>query len=219
MKEIVIGTGNPAKKKAVQSALAPLGILVKGSDDLGLALDITEDGSTAQENARKKSLAYARAAGQPVLSIDNALYLEGLPADEQPGINTRRVPGHAGRASDEELLAHYAQKIGELGGRIDGYWEYAVCLATPDGRVFETTFLVYRKFVSQPGPNRVAGYPLESIQIEPESGKYIADMPEAEQDAFWQKGIGKQLCDFVAEAGKALAEQRLTPLSAYPRQR
>jgi inosine/xanthosine triphosphate pyrophosphatase family protein len=74
MQEIVIGTGNPAKKKAVQAALAPLGIAVLGTDDLNLVLDVLEDGATAQENARKKSLAYARALGRPGLH-DNALYM------------------------------------------------------------------------------------------------------------------------------------------------
>ena len=70
-----------------------------GTDNLGIVLEIEEDGTTAQENARKKSLLYARAVGQPVLSLDNALYLQGLSKDEQPGIHTRRIPGKAGRAT------------------------------------------------------------------------------------------------------------------------
>lgn len=75
MKELIIGTGNKAKKKAFRSVFAPLGITILGTDELGISLDIQEDGSTAQENARKKSLAYAQAVDRPVLSLDNALYL------------------------------------------------------------------------------------------------------------------------------------------------
>ncbi|MFZ0547962.1 MAG: non-canonical purine NTP pyrophosphatase, partial [Candidatus Promineifilaceae bacterium] len=78
MKEIVVGTGNPAKLQMVQSALIPLDIRVKGTKDIGLSLEVVEDGKTAEENARKKSTAYANAAGRPVLSIDNSLYLDGL---------------------------------------------------------------------------------------------------------------------------------------------
>ncbi|MFL5802701.1 MAG: hypothetical protein ACJ8CR_13285, partial [Roseiflexaceae bacterium] len=41
------------------------------------------------------------------------------------------------------------------------------------------------------------GYPLESLQIEPEGGKYISEMTSEEQDAFWQRIVGKELCLFV----------------------
>jgi inosine/xanthosine triphosphate pyrophosphatase family protein len=60
MKELIIGTGNAAEKKAIQSALTPLGITIKGTDDFGIVLEIEEDGTTAQENARKKSLLYCK---------------------------------------------------------------------------------------------------------------------------------------------------------------
>ncbi|SRR5258706_4407597 len=197
--ELIIGTGNAAKKKAIQSALTPLGITIKGTDDLGIALEIQEDGTTAQENARKKSLLYAQAVGQPVLSVDNALYLQGLTEDEQPGIHTRRIPGKAGRASDKDLLEFYARTIKALGGKIIGHWEYALCLADAEGRVFEKTFLSPRIFVSTPSAYLLPGYPLESIQIDPESGQYITEMTEEEQAAFWQKTIGQFLVDFVRE--------------------
>ena len=203
MKDLIIGTGNAAKKKAIQSVLTPLGITIKGTDDLGIALAIQEDGTTAQENARKKSLLYAQAVGQPVLSVDNALYLEGLPPDEQPGIHTRRVPGKTGRATDEDLLEFYARTIKALGGRINGHWEYALCLADAQGCVCEQSFFSPRIFVSEPSACLLPGYPLESLQLDPKSGKYIAEMPEEEQAAFWQKTIGQALVDFVQEAQRS----------------
>ena len=39
---------------------------------------VVEDGTTAQENARKKAIAYAKALGRLVLSMDNALYFDDL---------------------------------------------------------------------------------------------------------------------------------------------
>ena len=202
MKELIIGTSNAAKKKAIGSVLAPLGIIVKGTDDLAVSLHIAEDGETAQENARKKALAYAGAIGRPVFSIDNALYLQGLSDEEQPGIHTRRVPGKTGRATDEELLAFYSTKVEELGGKVNGHWEYALCMAEPGGQVMEKCFVSSRLFVSKPTAKMVPGYPLESIQIEPESGRYIAEMTDEEQAAFWQREIGKQIVEFVLEAYK-----------------
>ena len=200
MKELIVGTGNVAKKKALQSVFASLGVTIRGTDDLGISLDIQEDGATAQENSRKKALAYAQVAMQSVLSFDNALYLDGIAVSEQPGIHTRRIPGKADRATDEELLAFYAHTIKQVGGRINGQWEYAICLADAQARVKEKTFLTQRIFVAEPSMALIAGYPLASLQIDPESGKYIAEMMEEEQSAFWQNTIGKPLVDFVQEA-------------------
>lgn len=210
MKELIIGTGNKAKKKAFRSVFAPLGITILGTDELGISLDIQEDGSTAQENARKKSLAYAQAVDRPVLSLDNALYLQGLSEDEQPGIHTRRVPEKRGRATDEELLAFYAKTVQQLGGRIEGYWEYAICLADAQGRTLEKTFRTQRIFVAETSPVLLPGYPLESIQIDPVSGMYISEMTEEEQASFWQKTIGEPLVAFIREAEQSfLASESL----------
>lgn len=200
MHVIVLGTTNPAKKQLVQAALAPLDVVVRGTDDLGIAITVEEDGATAQENARKKSLAYARAAGRPVLSIDNALSFTGLPNEEQPGVNTRAVPGVTGRATNEELLRHYTDVIQRLGSSIDGHWEFAFCIADTSGSIVERTVLSARRFVSAPTSSRIPGFPLESIQIDPKTGRYIADMTSDEQDAFWQEIVGRELCDFVSEA-------------------
>ncbi len=199
MRELLIGTGNPAKLQAVQSALKPMEINVKGTQALELSLNIVEDGKTAQENARKKSIAYAKASGCPTLSIDNALFLDGLANAEQPGINTRKVAGVEGRATDRQLLDYYVGVIERLGGQTNGRWEYAVCIADNNGRIFEHTFTSPRYFVSKPSNQIIPGYPLESIQIDPTTGRYISEMTNDEQDAFWQQMIGRELCNFVAE--------------------
>jgi inosine/xanthosine triphosphate pyrophosphatase family protein len=208
MHELVIGTSNPAKKQMIRSALLPLGLAVRGVDDYGIALDIEEDGCSAQANARKKSLAYADALGRPVLSMDNALYLRGLADAEQPGIHTGRIGGRPRRATDQELLAHYAALIGRLGNRIDGHWEFAACFATEDGRIFEKTIISPRTFVSAPSQVMIPGYPLESLQIDHESGKYISEMTPAEQEEFWQRIVGKELCAFVQRVQTQLLKMK-----------
>jgi inosine/xanthosine triphosphate pyrophosphatase family protein len=197
MQELVIGTSNPAKKQMIRSALLPLGLVVRGTDDYGIALDVEEDGATAQANARKKSLAYVHALGRPVLSMDNALYLRGLADAEQPGIYTGRIGGRPRRATDAELLAHYAALIGRLGSRIDGHWEFAACFATDDGHIFEKTIISPRTFVGAPSRVMIPGYPLESLQLDTQSGKYISEMTAVEQEEFWQRIVGQELCAFV----------------------
>jgi XTP/dITP diphosphohydrolase len=197
MKEIIFGTTNEAKIKQVRGALSPAGISVEGIPDKESLPEVLEDGKTAVENARKKAMAYAKALNRIVFSMDNALYLEGLSDDKQPGLNVRRPNGITGRITDEEMITHYSKLIGSIGERVNGYWEYGFCIATPTGEYQEITIKAPRIYVSKPSPIIQIGYPLESLQIEPESGKYMSELTQEEQDAFWQKVIGKPLLDFI----------------------
>lgn len=197
MKQITFGTTNEAKIKQIKGALSPAGIVVNGVSDKSLLPEVVEDGKTANENARKKSLAYAKALNKTVFSMDNALYLDGLAPDEQPALNVRRIGGTTNRPSDQELLLYYAKLIEKMGGKVNGYWEFGICIANPQGEFKETIIKSERLFVSKPSKVIIEGYPLESIQIDQNSGKYISEMTQDEQDVFWQNAIGKPLLEFV----------------------
>lgn len=209
---LLIGTTNPARIAMLQDVFQPLDLHVAPALAPGLPEpEIEENGLTAAHNARRKSLAYAALVGQPVLSIDNALYLDGLPPAEQPGINTRSVPGVPGRATDEQLLTHYISVIERLGGLVDGHWDFAVCLAVPvhgrQPRIFETLIHSPRRFVAVPSARRMPGYPLESIQVDPQSGRYIAEMDAAERAGFWRRILGPSLHSFLAPHLSLLPER------------
>ncbi|MFA5838834.1 MAG: non-canonical purine NTP pyrophosphatase [Candidatus Paceibacterota bacterium] len=195
MKTLIIGTQNQAKVKQIAGALFELPIIVEG---LPYKIDdVEENGLTPQENARLKVKHYSERLNKIVLSMDNALYLEGLSNEEQPKMNVRRILGRKDRPTDDELLEHYISMIDKLGGKINGKWEFAICVADKGKILGETTIISPRVFVSKPSNNLVNGYPLESIQIDPETEIYISDMSQDEQNRFWQKVIGKQLCEFV----------------------
>lgn len=87
--ELIFGTTNPAKLAQIQSALHPLGITITGLPE---PIDVEESGQTALENARLKATAYATVTNQRVMATDNALYLDGLPNSQQPGLHVRRIP-------------------------------------------------------------------------------------------------------------------------------
>ncbi|OGZ03893.1 MAG: hypothetical protein A2648_00625 [Candidatus Lloydbacteria bacterium RIFCSPHIGHO2_01_FULL_41_20] len=198
MKTLTIGTTNPAKIAQIRDALSSVEVVIEGIVDKKVLPPVTEDGRTVQENARKKALTYARALGRIVLSMDNALFLDGLAPENQPGIHVRRIGGLEA-STDTELLEHGVALIGSLGGKTTGYWEYGICIANPEGQIWETTLKTPRVFTSKPSMKVVYGYPLESIQIDPETGMYISEMTAEEQAAFWQKTLGKPLATFVSE--------------------
>ena len=196
MQQIIVGTKNKAKLAQIKGALASLQLNIVGLSDNNLP-SIEEDGKTAQENAKKKALAYAKALGQPVLSMDNALYFEKLSDEKQPGINVRRIEGRNDRPTDNELLEYYSKLVEELGDNVNAHWDFAICFAYPDEKVHETTIVSPRIFTSKISSKVIEGYPLESIQIDSKTGKYISEMTQEEQDVFWQEVIGEKLCQFV----------------------
>ena len=195
MKELLFATSNQAKVKQLQGVLAPIGISVIGVEKSQLPV-VDEDGKTLQENARKKALAYAKAFNRTVLAMDNGLYFDDLLPEEQPATHVRRI-GHGTRdATDEEMLNYYADLVQRFGETIKGRWEFAICVATPAGELQETTVISPRIFTKKVSSQIVPGYPLESIQLDPDSGRYISEMSKEEQDAFWLKVIGKKMQDF-----------------------
>ena len=191
---LIYGTYNPSKIAQVQDALKDSNITVVGLGDLKLTVE--EDGATPEENARKKSIAYAKALQQPVLSMDAALYFENLPKEQQPGLYVRRIPGHTS-ASDAELIAYYTKLIVSHGGMLDGYWEFSFALGYPDGSSQAFVSRTPRQFVSIPDSNTLPGYPLESLQLDPKSGKYITALSRDEQAEAWRESLGSPLADFI----------------------
>lgn len=151
-----------------------------------------------EENARKKAIAYARALGRSVLSMDVALYFNDLPDAQQPGLHVRRIRGRE-RPNDVELLAYYSELAKSMGDRIDGYWRYGFALADPAGHCVSFSHDTQRIFTSQPSSRVVEGYPLESLQIDPVSGKYISELSSDELAVFWRTSVGVPLAEFVAQ--------------------
>ena len=62
--------------------------------DIGVTLDVLEDGSTYLANAQKKARAYCRASGLITLADDSGLEVDAL--DGAPGIHSARFAPQPG---------------------------------------------------------------------------------------------------------------------------
>lgn len=178
---ILVGTTNPAKFDRYATMLRSLpDVEVVDPRVAQPVRPIIEDGATADENARKKARTYADATGLPALSVDDALYLPALPADQQPGIQVRRYLGRD--ATDEELLDAFLTKIGGLPPHQRwATWLYALCLALPRGQEFGAQVRIQASFTDRPYRPLLPGYPLSSLQVDPASGKPLRDLTPEEE--------------------------------------
>ena len=178
-KPLLLGTSNSGKVADWRAMLGHLALEILDPAQLGLTVDAVESAETAEENARIKALAYCAASGIPTFSLDAALRIEGLPAERQPGVHVRRIGG-AESATDAEMVDHYRALLEKLGGRAAGEWILGIALAPDRHHVYSERMTNRTTFVSTPSPMRVTGNPLRSLQIDPATGEYFAEMTPAE---------------------------------------
>ena len=192
-KRLLLGTTNQAKVHLVRAFLEPLPIHVLSLEDVGIAVDVVEDGRTPQENAERKARAYFSAAGLATLAIDAGLHVADFPDERQPGVYVRRIRGVEGETSDEEMLRRYADALDECGGESRGVWDISLVLVATAGRLFSQDYTFEAVLTSSPSPVLLPGAPLSSLMIDLDAGRYFSEMPPRERpDARW-------ILEFVAQ--------------------
>lgn len=86
---LLVATNNPGKLREFRSLLEPIPIVAPG--DVGLALEVEENGSSFAANAALKARAFAQAAALIALADDSGLEVDAL--DGAPGIYSARYGG------------------------------------------------------------------------------------------------------------------------------
>jgi 8-oxo-dGTP diphosphatase len=200
MKQILFATTNPSKKVRFQAYFKPLGLRVISFSDLENKIEVVEDGKTPEENALKKAMAGFLATGEPSFGVDYWLRIEGLPEDLQPGPYVRRIfTGSSGQrveATDDEALEYYIDKIKSVGGKTKGTWTAAIALVINLDKKYVEKFITETIFVSERSLKVDKGEPLNSLQKDPKTGEYLADLTPDELLHHLREGE-KRYMDFM----------------------
>lgn len=91
VKEIVIATHNPDKKKEIMIALRELGVNILSLDNFPEIGEIEETGSTLLENSLIKARTISAVTGKPAIADDTGLEVDAL--NGAPGIYSARYAG------------------------------------------------------------------------------------------------------------------------------
>ena len=177
--EILFATGNPAKVKSISKKINDEAIKITSLNDLGLELDVEENGKDSIENAIIKAKAAFRLSGKVSMGMDNSLFIKELSEEKQPGTHVRRVGGKV--LTDSEAIDYYRQLVRENGGKLTCRWNYG--LAIFDGEHLETYTWNYDDFyfIDDVSKNINPGYPLDSISLIPRFNKYLVDLTPEEK--------------------------------------
>jgi XTP/dITP diphosphohydrolase len=133
MSTLLIASGNPGKLREIQAILAGFPVQLALPKDLGIALNVVEDGATYAENAARKALAYCQAAGLPVLADDSGLEVDRLGGE--PGLRSARYAPWP-EADDADRRRYLLENLAGQPKPWLARFHCTVALAAPGGEVF-----------------------------------------------------------------------------------
>jgi XTP/dITP diphosphohydrolase len=172
---LLVATQNPGKVREFRLLLAPLRATLCFPSELGLNLEIAEDGITYADNARQKALAYALASGLPSLADDSGLEVDALGG--APGIHSARYAS-----------GHDADRVTALLTRLESVaWEQrtarfrcVVVIATPEGAMDRAEGVCQGHIALEPAGGGGFGY--DPIFYLASHGCTMAQLPQGEKN-------------------------------------
>lgn len=129
---VVLASQNRHKLTEIQAILAQYDMELVLQSDLGVRIDVEENGSTFEENSELKARAVMEATGLPAIADDSGLCVDVL--DGAPGIYSARY-GAPDCVTDRDRLIYLLQNM--RGVRSEERTARFVCVITllyPDGR-------------------------------------------------------------------------------------
>lgn len=193
--KVLFATTNPAKVKKYKEILEENGIELITINDLEKTIEVEETGKDALENAYIKAKAYYDLTGITTIGMDNTLFIEGLPEEEQPGTHVRRVNGKV--LDDDEMIKYYSNLAIKHGGKLTAKWRYGMVIYDREN-VRKYTWSTEDFFlVENPSDIRKPGYPLDSISIDPSRNKYFVEMTLEDKSRRNKKDDNDKSAEFI----------------------
>jgi XTP/dITP diphosphohydrolase len=144
MIDLLLATNNSGKLIEMVEILsglngAPLPFNLRLPKDLGIHLDVVEDGQTYAENAAKKALAFCQVSGLITVADDSGLEVDALHG--APGLYSARYappdptrPGH--KPTDADRRRYLLMNLAQHPQPWPAHFHCTIAIATPDGRQF-----------------------------------------------------------------------------------
>jgi XTP/dITP diphosphohydrolase len=174
---LLIATHNTGKQREMRALLAEIAPQLCVPADLGLALEVPENGWTYAENALRKALAFGQASGLPSLADDSGLEVDALGGE--PGVRSARYAPISG-ATDADRR-HYL--LGRLSGKPrpwKAHFHCTLALAMPAGEVYFFEGNCPGEII--PEERGSGGFGYDPIFWLPEAGKTLAELSVEEKN-------------------------------------
>ena len=183
MRRIVFATGNAGKMKEIKEILSDMDAEVVSMKDVGIAVDIEENGKTFEENAVIKAKAVAALTEDAVLADDSGLEVDYL--NGEPGVYSARYMGE-----DTSYIIKNQAILDRLAGvpkeQRTARFVCAIAAALPDGNVLVTRETIEGYIGEKPAGSNGFGY--DPIFYVDEFGCSTAELTEEQKNRISHRG-------------------------------
>ncbi|MCL4396007.1 MAG: XTP/dITP diphosphatase [Chloroflexi bacterium] len=184
---LLIATHNRGKVAEYQELLAGLPFELVSLDQVGIADEVEENGSTFAENARAKAVEYARRSGMPALADDSGLEVDALGGE--PGVRSNRYAGP--NKSDADRNAFLLDKLREVPrARRTARFRCVIAIAAPGRAVHESEGTC--EGVIEFAPRGSNGFGYDPIFYFPELDATMAELPAEVKNRVSHRGRAVQ---------------------------
>ena len=198
--KLLFASNNKGKIKEIQAFASKLAIEILSPQDLGISIEVVEDGRTFIENATKKAQAYLPLVDESFYVIGDDSGIEIPALGGEPGVYTRRWAGY--EMTDQEIVKYCLEKMRHLSGE-DRKATFKTVLAlgrgSDDFQYFEGQ--LDGVITEQPDVRPIQpGMPFRNIFLIPEVNKMLLDIndPGVNVISHRQKAL-KKIVDYLAE--------------------
>lgn len=187
MPKLLIATENQGKIHELQELLGGMGLELVMPRQLGLNLNVIEDGQTYEENAAKKARAFAAASGLISLADDSGLEVQAL--NGAPGLYSARYSPKPG-ATDADRRAYLLENLREQPRPWLAHFHATVAIATPDGELRFAEGNCYGEII--PEERGAGGFGYDPIFFIPNLGLTMAELGMEEKNRLSHRALAVQ---------------------------
>jgi XTP/dITP diphosphohydrolase len=177
MKKLLIATNNKGKVIELQDLLKETGLQLVTPAEIGLNLEVVEDGKTYVENAGKKAVAFAQSSGLVSLADDSGLEVDVLGG--APGLYSARYHPKPG-ANDADRRAYLIENLQGKPRPWTAHFHATIAIAVPGGEIHIADGNCYGEII--PEERGTGGFGYDPIFLFSDLKRTMAELDMAEKN-------------------------------------
>ena len=198
--KVVLASKNKHKLEEISKITQKFDMELVLQSDLGVDIDVEENGSTFEENSYIKADAVMKATGLPALADDSGIAVDAL--NGEPGIYSARYGFDESLDDWGRLLLLLKNTEHVPDGQRQAKFVCVITMVTPEGKVIQARGEIHGELLREARGENGFGY--DPIFYYPPAGMSTAEMtPEAKNEVSHRGNALKVFYEKLKEAGYA----------------
>ena len=197
---VVLASKNAHKLEEISKITQLFDMELVLQSELGIDLDVEENGTTFEENSFIKAQAVMQATGMPALADDSGICVEAL--NGEPGIYSARYGFDESLDDRGRMMLLLKNTEAVPDGQRQAKFVCVITMVTPEGQVIQARGEVHGELTRAPKGENGFGY--DPIFFYPPAGCTTAELPPEQKNAVSHRGQALRVFyEKLKEAGYA----------------